>query len=565
MPDFLVSNVAAMKVFLCLELNRHDELNDILPEQLSLASQGKLSSDELVLILSGWDPGRHPLVPHTPGLYKAVEACNTESVEVLLACMLEAASKRLIRRDQFIELMAGYDPARQPALQKALISDGKISLHKDQHARLIRTYIAFACRAQELSIFEPIDLVSFLHGYPFPVPNLAVALACGDVVRINAFLDSVISAAQSGHISSYHLQKILVALMPRDSCALNMIMENGSHGVIKSYLDHLLDAARKKLIDAGQLEELLWPCKKVPALMKSIFSRSGDATRLFVDAVLMAACGRLIDPNQLHFLLDGTNSDGESILRVATRENSVHCASIILAGVLAAARAGIIDAPRLCRMLEGSDMPPLPYLAAMLDHPLMLGTLLEHMLSAALEGLIDRPSLVGLLLSTFGSREKPSLRKVLDEGAPIAIDIYLQFALVARQKDAIHSGDLMTLFRGLSPDVKKTPLLWRAMANDKKEVVKAWLNHLTAAAKEKLLDSGQLVSLLGFHDSSTPENESSYEIALGYQHLDLARYFKERIVELQKDGYLSEDDVSVILHIGVISTKRSVKEHGSHT
>jgi hypothetical protein len=70
---------------------------------------------------------------------------------------------------------------------------------------------------------------------------------------------------------------------------------------------------------------------------------------------------------------------------------------------------------------------------------------------------------------------------------------------------------------------------------------------------------------LGFRDSSTPENESSYEIALAYQHLDLAGYFKERIVELQKDGYLSEDDVSVILHIGGISTKCSVKEHGSHT
>jgi hypothetical protein len=327
----------------------------------------------------------------------------------------------------------------------------------------------------------------------------------------------------------------------------------------------LLDAARKKLIDAGQLEELLWPCKKMPALMQSIFSGSGDETRLFVDAVLMAACGRLIHPNRLHLLLDGTNSDGESILRVATRENSVHCASIILAGALAAARAGIIDAPGLCGMLEGGDMPPLPYLGAMLDHPLMLGTLLEHMLSAALEGLIDRPSLVGLLLSTFGSREKPSLREVLDEGSPIAIDIYLQFALVARQKGAIHSDDLMTLFRGLSPDMKNTPLLWRAMANDKKEVVKAWLNHLTTAAKEKLLDSGQLVSLLGFRDSSMPENESSYEIALAYQHLDLAAYFKERIVELQKDGYLSEDDVSVILHIGGILARRSVKEQGSHT
>jgi hypothetical protein len=250
-----------------------------------------------------------------------------------------------------------------------------------------------------------------------------------------------------------------------------MSMENGSHGVIKSYLDHLLDGARKKLIDA----------------------------------------------------------------------------------------------PRLCMMLEGCDAPSLPYLAVMCDHPLMLGTLLEYMLSAALEGLIDRPSLVGLLLSTFGSREKPSLRKALDEGSPVAIDIYLQFALAARQKGAIHSDDLMTLFRGLSPDVKKAPLLWRAMANDKKEVVKAWLNHLTTATRENLLDSSQLVSLLGFRDSSMPENESSYEIALAYQHLDLARYFKERMGELQKDGYPSEDDVSVILQISGILTKRPVKEHGSDT
>jgi hypothetical protein len=101
MPDFPVVSVAAMKALLCLELNRHEELNDILQEQLSQASQRKLSSDEFVLVLSGWDPVRHPLVPHTPGLYKAIEACNTECVEVLLACMLEAASKRLIRRDQF--------------------------------------------------------------------------------------------------------------------------------------------------------------------------------------------------------------------------------------------------------------------------------------------------------------------------------------------------------------------------------------------------------------------------------------------------------------------------------
>jgi hypothetical protein len=543
-PDSAI-DLNSWKVALCLQLNRPEELRQCLMQQMMLADEGKLTRDQLSNILLGKENLR--LVRSPSGLEKAIEEGNTESIAVLLAHMVEAAHKGLITCRQFTCLIAAWRPEGRPAMHLAMDGGGKISLYGEPKAELIRTYMDCLCRASELGLVDSVTLTSLLLGRPYPEPPLAVAFRHGEAHRVDAYLERVLDAGRRGLVSPDGLLAILAALLPDGSCGINVAMRRGSNGPIRSYLNRIMNAAREKIIDADRLERLFQPCEGAPALMESVMSGNREATRIFMDAMVAAAHERLIHPGQLLRLLQATGADGASILRVAIYLEDEQSVEIILECMLAGARRGLIDPDQLRMLMEDCPREPVLHFAMQPDKYQVLLVLLEQILCAAREHLIDGPSLVLLLRAGARSQNQPALWNAMESGTHIATGIYLERALAARRENLISSQNLMTLFHCLSTAPGAVTGLWQAMALDHFDVVVMWLNRLKCAAEEKFFDAAQLVDLLGFRDKSVPEAECCYQIALRYFHQGMADCFAKQVKALQDGGYLSKDDVDRIL------------------